>query len=168
MALSTGFVAFAPDKLGQHRSTNSPRKPQCVQDNKKSHTRAIFTRIRIQSGTSDLDQGHKKGFFTSWPGLTAKAVAKYLPKSIATSKGHLDQMRKNIRSTQPKEPELPEPEGERIKHPTHQIFASIESVGRVYTDQTGRFPVTSSSGHKYICILYAYDANAILTKPIKS
>ena len=110
----------------------------------------------------------QKGFSTSWPGLTAKAIAKNLPKSIATSKGHLDQTRNNIRSTEPKEPELSEPEGERLNHPTHQIFASIEHVGRVYTDQTGRFPVTSSSGHKYICILYAYDANEILAKPIKS
>ena len=110
----------------------------------------------------------QKGFFTSWPGLTAKVVGRYLPKSIATNKGHLDQTRKNVRSTQPKETELTEPEGERLDHPTHQILASIEHVGRVYTDQTGRFPVTSSSGHKYICILYAYDANAILAKPIKS
>ena len=109
----------------------------------------------------------QKGFFTSWPSLTAKAFGKYLPKSIATNKGHLDQTRKNVLSTQPEEPELTKPEGERLNHPTHQIFASIEHVGRVYTDQTGRFPVTSSSGHKYICILYAYDSNTILAEPIK-
>ena len=52
----------------------------------------------------------QNGFFTSWTRLTAKAVAKHLPKSIANSKGHLDQKRKNIRSTQPKEPELSGPE----------------------------------------------------------
>ena len=109
----------------------------------------------------------QKGFFTSWPGLTAKVVAKYLPESIAISKGYLDQTQKNIRSNQPKEPEIIEPKGEQLNHPTHQIIASIELVGRVYTDQTGRFPVTSSSGHKYICILYAYNANAILAEPIK-
>ena len=33
----------------------------------------------------------QKGFFMFWPGLTAKAVTKHLPNSIATSKGHLDQ-----------------------------------------------------------------------------
>ena len=44
----------------------------------------------------------QKGVFTSWTGLTAKAVAKHLPKAIATSKGHLDKTRNNIRSTQPK------------------------------------------------------------------
>ena len=61
----------------------------------------------------------QKGFFTSWPGLTAKAVSKHLPKSIDTSKGHLDQTQNNFRSTQPKEPELTELEGERLNHPTH-------------------------------------------------
>ena len=48
------------------------------------------------------------------------------------------------------------------------LFTSIKPIGRVYTDQTGRFPFTYSSGHKYICILYAYDSNAILAEPIKS
>jgi hypothetical protein len=33
----------------------------------------------------------KKGNFLSWPGLTEHAVEKYLSKSIATTKGHLNQ-----------------------------------------------------------------------------
>jgi hypothetical protein len=33
--------------------------------------------------------------------------------------------------------------------------------------QTGRFPVVSSKGNKYIMILYDYDSNAILAQPIK-
>jgi hypothetical protein len=36
------------------------------------------------------------------------------------------------------------------------------------TDQTGRFPVVSSKGNKYIMILYDYDSNAILAQPIKN
>jgi hypothetical protein len=52
---------------------------------------------------------------------------------------------------------------------THQIFAAIENTdkiytGKIYTDQTGRFPVTSSQGNKYILVLYEYDTNAILTE----
>ena len=39
------------------------------------------------------------GFFTSWPGLNAALISKHLPKSEATTLGHLDQTRKNIRST---------------------------------------------------------------------
>ena len=108
------------------------------------------------------------GDFTSWTSLTDKEAAKHLPKSIATRKGHLDQTRKHIRSTQSSEPKLPEPEVGKLEQPTHLLFASIEPVGRVYTNQTGWFPVTSSSGHKYICILYAYNANGIFEEPIKS
>jgi hypothetical protein len=40
-------------------------------------------------------------------------------------------------------------------------------AGQIYTDQTGRFPVVSRTGSKYIMILYDYDSNAILAQPIK-
>jgi hypothetical protein len=40
-------------------------------------------------------------------------------------------------------------------------------AGRIYRDQTGRFPVVSSKGNTYIMILYDYDSNAILAQPIK-
>ena len=40
----------------------------------------------------------KNGFFQSWPGLTATAVHKHFPHSVASTKGHMDQTRKNIRS----------------------------------------------------------------------
>ena len=38
-------------------------------------------------------------FFTTWPGLTAQHIQKHLPKSPATTKGHLDQTRQGIQST---------------------------------------------------------------------
>ena len=37
----------------------------------------------------------KRNYFLGWPGLTAKAVRKYLTPSPATSKGRLDQTQKN-------------------------------------------------------------------------
>jgi hypothetical protein len=56
---------------------------------------------------------------------------------------------------------------------THQIFATIENTnkiytGKIYTDQTGRFPVTSSQGNKYVLVLYEYDTNAILTEALNN
>jgi hypothetical protein len=39
---------------------------------------------------------------------------------------------------------------------------AIEATGQIYTDQTGRFPTTSSRGNKYVMILYHYDGNASL------
>jgi hypothetical protein len=44
----------------------------------------------------------KAGNFTTWPTLTPEHVDKYLEKSEATVKGHLNQPRQNVRSTKPK------------------------------------------------------------------
>ena len=38
----------------------------------------------------------------------------------------------------------------------------IEVKKTIYTDQSGRFPVTSSSGHKYIMIMVEIDSNMIM------
>jgi hypothetical protein len=67
------------------------------------------------------------GHFITWPGLTTANVRRYLPKSEATAKGHLDQQRKNLRSTKDKpfnEVEAdfhPTPETE----PTNFVFAAV-------------------------------------------
>ena len=39
------------------------------------------------------------GWFSTWPGLTAKMVAKHLPKSVPTTMGRLHMTRKNVRTT---------------------------------------------------------------------
>ena len=44
----------------------------------------------------------RRGYFATFPGLTEKLVQKHLPKSDATTKGHQNQSRKNVRSTKPK------------------------------------------------------------------
>ena len=44
----------------------------------------------------------------------------------------------------------------------------IQITGKIFSDQTGRFPITSSRGNKYIMIVYDFDSNAILAEPLKS
>ena len=52
---------------------------------------------------------------------------------------------------------------------THQLFLKVTKWSRkIFTYQTGRFPITSSRGYKYIIIAYDYDSNNILAEPIKS
>ena len=52
---------------------------------------------------------------------------------------------------------------------THQLFPKVTKCSiKIFTDQTGRFPITSSRGYKYIMIAYDYDSNKILADPIKS
>jgi hypothetical protein len=110
----------------------------------------------------------KNGHFTSWTGLTEHVVEKHLCKSILTTKGHLNQQRQHARSTKVKEPKVIMEEkdlDQGIK--THYVYAATIDAGQIYTDQTGRFPVVSSKGNKYIMILYDYDSNAIMAQPIK-
>ena len=51
----------------------------------------------------------------------------------------------------------------------HQYCLPQDSgqTGKFYTDQTGRFPVTSSKGNKYILVAYHYDSNTIHAEPLK-
>ena len=116
------------------------------------------------------------GYFTTWPNLTAELVRKHLPKSVATEKGHLRQQRQGLRSTQTNVTPTPIPNpmfsttaDEDPKVRTNWVYMKpIQMTGQIYSDQTGRFPVTSSRGNKYIMIVYDYDSNAILSEPLKS
>jgi hypothetical protein len=110
----------------------------------------------------------KNGNFSSLPGLTEHAVEKYFSKSTSTKKVHMNQQRQNARTTKIKNAKVivTEPDTDHgIK--TQFVYAATKYAGQIYTDQTGRFPVVSSKGNKYIMILYDYDSNTILAQPIK-
>jgi hypothetical protein len=95
-------------------------------------------------------------------------VRKYLPKSDTTSKGHMNQICQNIRSTQPAVVD-PTPESDMLQEgKCNFIYAAIMETNQIYTDPTGRFPTTSLSGNKYILILYDYDSNSFLSAPMKN
>jgi hypothetical protein len=110
----------------------------------------------------------KNGIFSSWPGLTEHAVEKHLSKSTSTTKGHLNQQMQNARATKIKDAKVIVTEPD-IDHgiKTQFVYAATIDAGQIYTDQTGRFPVVSIKGNKYIMIVYDYDSNAILAQPIK-
>jgi hypothetical protein len=110
----------------------------------------------------------KNGNSSSWPGLNEHSVEKCLSKSTSTTKGHFNQQIQNARTTKIKDAQLLDSETDQyhgIK--TQFVYAATIDAGQIYTDQTGIFPVVSSRGNKYIMILYDYDSNAILAKPIK-
>jgi hypothetical protein len=86
----------------------------------------------------------------------------------ATAKGHINQIRQNIRSTQPAVLE-PTPESDMVQEDKcNYIYSSIMDTNQIYTYLTGRFPTTSLSGNKYILILYDYDRNSVLSTPLKN
>jgi hypothetical protein len=52
---------------------------------------------------------------------------------------------------------------------THQVFMMTHIVtGRVSSNNTGRFPVTSNWGNAYMALFYINNANAIWSVPIKN
>jgi hypothetical protein len=94
-------------------------------------------------------------------------VRKYLPKSDATSKGHMNQIRQNIHSMQPAV-EQPAPETDMVQEDKfNYIYLAVMDTNQIYTDLMGRFPTTLLSGNKYILILYDYDSKIVLSPPMK-
>jgi hypothetical protein len=136
-----------------------------------------------------LEQALKKGFLVNFPGLTSTTLRKYPPQSYAMVKGHLNQTRQNQRSTKNVPvANVPTPIPDQLELAQHQdlldadAFPSttdeerchfcyatiIEPTGKIYTDQTGRFIVPSSTGNNYLMILYDYDSNAIFAEPLRN
>ena len=112
------------------------------------------------------------GFFATWPGLTSKLIRKHLSKRLETSMGHMRADRKNVRSTKPKLVDMTIDACSNSAIPpirANEFYTKVITLsGKVYSDQTGRFPVTSSKGNKHILVAYDYDCNAILAYPLKS
>ena len=112
------------------------------------------------------------GYFRGWPGLTSKRVRRFIKVSEPTEMGHMDQRRIGIRSTKPitkeadsMEPVTQTPTNDRC----HHVYMSITDIdGKLYSDQTGQFPITSNRGNCYVVIFYASDGNYIKSYPIKS
>ena len=62
-----------------------------------------------------------------------------------------------------------EPEEDKSAECELFCFAALakEFNNTIYSDATGKFPVPSCHGNQYVMIVYVYDANAILVRPMK-
>ena len=122
----------------------------------------------------------KAGNYSTWPGLTYRNAAKYCPSADATILGHMTQCRQGVRSTKPRSPppprptpptDLPDPHdavSPLPAEPSNEVHIHVRHVSRLYTDDTGRFPVRSRSGNQYVMVAYHCDANVILACPFKT
>ena len=119
----------------------------------------------------------KAGFFATWPGLTDQLVSKHYKRTPETEKGHVKADMQGVRSTKklknqitaieetPSEPIEEAPSEPRVNE---FYLKTIDLTGKLCSDQTGRFPVTSIRGNKHVMILCDHDSNAILARPIKT
>jgi hypothetical protein len=124
-------------------------------------------------------QAIKAGFCATWPMLTTKNVTKHFPESEETQKGHMKQIRSGIRKTNCKVRFVMDGKEETLKEIDLSIaelrkkrddvmIKVYECTQSTYSDQTGRFPITSSRGMKYVMVMCEIDGNQILVEPMRS
>ncbi len=100
-------------------------------------------------------------------GLTYSNVA-HCPDSDETIMGHLAQQRQNIHSTKPKVTIASPPPVAVHEIPSNEVFIQVVPISKLYTDNTGRFPVKARSGNQYIMIAYHANGNLILQQAFKT
>ena len=78
------------------------------------------------------------------------------------------QQRQNVWSTKPKQPTSPrvalKADNTHVNNelPSNQLFIKIFPISKLYTDDTGKFPVRARSGNQYVMVAYHANANLIL------
>eukprot|EP00984_Skeletonema_dohrnii_P002295 scaffold797_cov118-Skeletonema_dohrnii-CCMP3373.AAC.10 len=115
----------------------------------------------------------KAGNYQGWPLVNVKNVKKYYPvDAVETARGHMTQSRKNVRSTRRQAPQQPL---ETMDASTLQnqkirdVYIKVHDMkDTIYTDQTGKVPIRSQRGNKYIMVMCEVDSNAILVEPMTS
>ena len=125
----------------------------------------------------------------TFPGLdNIQFVRKHLQQTMDTLAGHQKQERRNLQSTNTSNSKLtirerqaqeqtidierdhfPAPEFPNAKsHNCFAILTPFENTAKAYADLTGKFPIESSRGNKYVLIVYDYDSNAILAEALQN
>jgi len=125
---------------------------------------------------STLQEVLHQHYVLEFSSLTLACLKCFPPVSLVMHKGHLDQTHCNQHSTKPNMAELL---AELLAdfhllapasgHCTHSCYMAIlKPLGQIYTDQTGKFHMSSSTGNNYVTLVYNHDSNAILVEPCKN
>ena len=120
----------------------------------------------------------RNGSYLSWPLVNIKNVNKHFPESEETQKGHMHTQRQGVQSTKTHRPtkaltpEDAKPIEEPIQTPIlkkKDIFIEIYSpINTIYTDQTGKFPQSSSRGNNYQIIIHEIDGDSTWVEVMKN
>ena len=105
-----------------------------------------------------------------WPMLMGHNVQKYYPEATKMAKGHLNQTRKNVRSTKEKpvpfeKCDISQLHGKKVCNVYTKMYKVCKTM---FSDQTGQFPTRSQCGNKYIMVMVEINSNAILVEPMKT
>jgi hypothetical protein len=116
----------------------------------------------------------KAGNCDSFDGLTYSNAARYCPDADETILGHLAQQRQNVHSTNPRPPalnptpHLPAIAPKQLELPSNEVHICVVPISKLYTDNTGRFPIKARSSNQYVMIAYQADGNLILQQAFKT
>jgi hypothetical protein len=98
-----------PLEIGREHSAHNVYEQKSIQDTITYLHACCFSPVK-DTWLKAIQNGH----LATWPSVTVENVRKYLSKSDATSKGHVNQIRQNICSTQPSV-EQPSPEPDMVQ-----------------------------------------------------
>jgi hypothetical protein len=160
------------DTPNTHRSTRQPRMCQCTATtNRHPPYDKIYICNGIQSSRVDVDGRHQTRILRHLAGINHSRGQQTLPTNHRHIQRPLGSIPTEHTINEPKTHDN-EPPADPSQEPnnaiTNQIFATVEETGRIYTDQTGQFPVRSSNGYRYMLVMYHYDTSAILVAPLKT
>jgi hypothetical protein len=110
----------------------------------------------------------------SFDGLTYSNATRYCPDADKTILGHLAQQRQNVRSTKPCPPALnpalllPVIAPKEPELPSNEVHIRVVPISKLYTDDTGRFPIKARSSNQYVMIACHANGNLILQQAFKT
>eukprot|EP00804_Cyclotella_cryptica_P000999 CCRYP_012348-RA/>CCRYP_012348-RA protein AED:0.11 eAED:0.11 QI:0/0/0/1/1/1/3/0/1327 len=168
--------------LTQHKGRWQPRRPSKKAQQTLRHANSVYDLPSTEQAIrwmhavcgypvkSTWLKAVQAGNFIGWPLLTSRNIQKYFPESVETPKGHLNQSRKNVRSTKQKPIPLetfqsPQLVGRKLRDVYTHVYDTRDTI---FSDQTGKFPYRSSSGNHYLMVMVDINSSAILVDPIKN
>ena len=128
---------------------------------------------------STLIKAINRGYFKGFLGLVSARVSRHVTINNETKKGHMDQTRQGQCTTSRRYPSITlintidNNKDDVPIMPIDNEFSNlvymtlIDTTGKIYSDQTGHFPITSNRSNAYLVIFYVYDANFIASVSIK-
>ena len=110
------------------------------------------------------------GNLVTFPGMTPQNILRHFPESDETQKGHMKQTKQGVRSTKivDEDAMLGVKHQPGVKHKDVYLIVFDATKKSMFSDQTGKFPITSARGNKYIMVAVELDGNYIDGEPLQS
>jgi hypothetical protein len=109
----------------------------------------------------------KAGNHNSFDGLTYSNMARYCLDADKTIMGHLAQQCHNIHLTKPAcltavlTPHLPPIPSPTECSPSNEVLVRVYPISKLYTYNTGHFPIKACLGNQYVMIAYHADQSQL-------